>query len=242
MKSGIYTIFCTETNKYYVGQSLNVENRLKEHLRKLKNNNHINTSLQEDFNLYGEDSFILKKIKDVEKQFLNVMEGYYIDYYDSLKYGYNLQNINERIRSQDRQKIIMERATREFEQCDSVNIKLNRGDVVGYTLLFHLFNMSQGYYRPSIDYGKWSEYMLDILKSNIEAFNDILTKLMARLHIEIINQLSCKFKHVLITDLMVIPSNKSEFIPGINKLTILVEYRTFKDEDFKNKTMTVNVV
>lgn len=53
MESGIYKIVCNATQGVYIGQSIDVDNRLKTHLNELKNNNHCNKELQEDFNTYG---------------------------------------------------------------------------------------------------------------------------------------------------------------------------------------------
>ena len=36
--SGVYQIYNTETNKRYIGSSIDVQRRLKEHLRNLKAN------------------------------------------------------------------------------------------------------------------------------------------------------------------------------------------------------------
>lgn len=44
--SGVYQIYNTETNKRYIGSSIDVERRLKEHLRNLKANRHCNQHLQ----------------------------------------------------------------------------------------------------------------------------------------------------------------------------------------------------
>ena len=38
--SGIYKIYCKNTNKYYIGQSVNIKNRLNQHMNELKNNKH----------------------------------------------------------------------------------------------------------------------------------------------------------------------------------------------------------
>ena len=52
--SGVYQIYNTETNKRYIGSSIDVERRLKEHLRNLKANRHCNQHLQNAWNRYKE--------------------------------------------------------------------------------------------------------------------------------------------------------------------------------------------
>lgn len=54
---GIYTITNMLDNKYYVGSSLNIANRLKVHKQQLKRNTHTNTYLQNAWNKYGEANF-----------------------------------------------------------------------------------------------------------------------------------------------------------------------------------------
>lgn len=44
--SGIYQIYNPINNKRYIGSSINVERRLKEHLRNLEKNRHCNDHLQ----------------------------------------------------------------------------------------------------------------------------------------------------------------------------------------------------
>ena len=132
--SGIYKIYCKDTNKYYIGQSVNVKNRLNQHLSELKNNKHINQELQEDFNACGEDAFIFDKIKDVEEQFLNVFEKYYMEYYNSLEDGYNVIPMNNLIR--DKYKNINNIDI--LKNIDPIEVPLRIGDIYAYELLFRL--------------------------------------------------------------------------------------------------------
>ena len=127
--SGIYKIYCKETNKYYIGQSVNVESRLKTHLNELKNNKHINQELQSDFNSYGEDSFIFEKIKDSEEQFLNMFEKYYMEYYDSLTNGYNVVPMNSLVKREDKKNDI--EALRDI---DPIEVPLIAGDIYAYEI------------------------------------------------------------------------------------------------------------
>lgn len=91
MNSGIYEIKCNATNKVYIGQSIDVDNRLKTHLNELKNNNHCNKELQEDFNTYGSINFEFKIIASCEPEVLNCLEKYYIDKYSELNKSYNVK-------------------------------------------------------------------------------------------------------------------------------------------------------
>ncbi len=46
--AGVYQIYNKETNKRYIGSSINIERRLKEHKRNLKANRHPNQHLQRE--------------------------------------------------------------------------------------------------------------------------------------------------------------------------------------------------
>jgi group I intron endonuclease len=50
---GIYCIINTKNGKRYVGQSVDVGRRIREHLSELKSNTHPNKDLQEDFNKFS---------------------------------------------------------------------------------------------------------------------------------------------------------------------------------------------
>ena len=59
----IYQIINNETEQRYIGKTIDIQRRKKEHLDKLRQNNHINKKLQNAWNAYGEDafSFVYKK-------------------------------------------------------------------------------------------------------------------------------------------------------------------------------------
>ena len=49
---GIYAIHNIKTDKYYIGQSKDIEHRWKQHKSRLKNNKHENEHLQNSYNKY----------------------------------------------------------------------------------------------------------------------------------------------------------------------------------------------
>ena len=55
---GVYKIVNLAKGDCYVGQSQNVQKRIAEHFRLLRNGNHINPRLQNAFNKYGEKNFL----------------------------------------------------------------------------------------------------------------------------------------------------------------------------------------
>ena len=51
--AGIYIIRTTINSKVYIGSSINLYNRIKDHLKELRRNNHRNQLLQNHFNKNG---------------------------------------------------------------------------------------------------------------------------------------------------------------------------------------------
>lgn len=90
--SGVYQIYNTINGKRYIGSSIHIEQRFKEHLRNLRANRHVNAHLQSAWNKYGEHSFILEEIELCEPDQCLKVEQEYIDYYHAAdrKFGYNI--------------------------------------------------------------------------------------------------------------------------------------------------------
>lgn len=96
-KSGIYCLYCKDTNKYYIGKSVDISTRKYQHFFALKNNLHNNIELQNDFNKYGESSFTFKELSTCPQDALNHLEHYWISKYDSIKNGYNKNNASTKL-------------------------------------------------------------------------------------------------------------------------------------------------
>ena len=87
---GIYKILNCRSGKCYIGQSKDIELRLQQHLYALRNNNHINKKLQEDFNSDGVNSFDFFEIEEVaDDRELSIREHFHIEESNSIKNGYN---------------------------------------------------------------------------------------------------------------------------------------------------------
>ena len=52
--AGIYFVWCTATNKKYIGRAVDVHYRLAYHLLQLKRGDHPKKEMQNDFNKHGE--------------------------------------------------------------------------------------------------------------------------------------------------------------------------------------------
>lgn len=89
---GIYKITNTKNGKVYIGQSVDIDKRFKQHKKLLRENNHINYLLQDDWNVYGEDSFTFEVVEKCRSPYLNEIEQHLIKECDSTnsEKGYNL--------------------------------------------------------------------------------------------------------------------------------------------------------
>lgn len=97
-RSGIYTIINKVNGYCYIGQSMNITNRLWQHKSLLRNNHHLYKNgdlslLQKAWNKYGEEFFEFKIIEFCEVDKLDDRERYWISFYkcNHAKYrrGYN---------------------------------------------------------------------------------------------------------------------------------------------------------
>lgn len=87
----IYGIHNTKTNKWYIGSCHNMRDRMRRHYYYLSSNTHHSSKLQNSWNKYGEDSFevhILFNVDNLDTIF-EVEEGY-IKKYNSKDGGYNM--------------------------------------------------------------------------------------------------------------------------------------------------------
>lgn len=85
---GIYKIENKQNHKIYIGQSHNVERRLKEH----QNPNRYKTSgipVEYAIHVHGKENFTYEAIEECPEDKLNERESYWISFYQSDKTGYN---------------------------------------------------------------------------------------------------------------------------------------------------------
>lgn len=84
---GIYQILFISENISYIGQSINVEKRLKDHLNSFKTDKEyvdkygINERLYNFWNKYGEENFEFNILEKCTKDKLNEREKYWLDFY-----------------------------------------------------------------------------------------------------------------------------------------------------------------
>jgi len=92
---GIYKIINILNNKIYIGSSTQINKRWKKHKQCLRRNKHHSNHLQNAWNLYGEESFKIELLEQVEpsKEKLLEREDYWISFFNSANsdFGYNVR-------------------------------------------------------------------------------------------------------------------------------------------------------
>lgn len=90
-KSGIYVIECRANGKKYVGSSINMNKRWRNHVWHLTRGTHHNRHLQSAWSKYGRDQFTHSVLEIVEDpSVLLERERYHIQHLDAYCSGYNL--------------------------------------------------------------------------------------------------------------------------------------------------------
>ena len=84
---GIYCIENKVNGKKYVGQSIDIYKRWKQHRNELNNKKHRNEHLQNAWNTYKEQSFMFYILEQCDKDALNDVEIYYIKLFGGMKNG-----------------------------------------------------------------------------------------------------------------------------------------------------------
>jgi len=97
--SGVYEIYNTRTEKYYIGKSVDCFNRWQSHLQQLLYNKHHNKELQTDFSEGHYSDFQFRILKIQNKKYISNLEKETIQrYLRRKKYLYNVaQNPTKKI-------------------------------------------------------------------------------------------------------------------------------------------------
>ena len=87
--TGIYKITNIKTNQCYIGQSVDLRNRLRDHIKAGLGINSSNNKFYLELKALGPEAFMYEIIEECPRIALNERERYWIDFYDSTNFGYN---------------------------------------------------------------------------------------------------------------------------------------------------------
>lgn len=82
--SYVYCILNTQTNRRYVGSTINYSHRKADHIHRLRKGNHYSQAMQNDYDEFGESSFVVFKLEEVltfDNKELFEREQYWMDKY-----------------------------------------------------------------------------------------------------------------------------------------------------------------
>lgn len=96
---GIYKITNNINKKIYIGQSVNIQRRFKEHC----NPNKI-SAISQAIKKYGKENFSFEVIEECKISQLDSRESYWIEYYDAVNCGYN-RTLNTVVESHSRNEV-----------------------------------------------------------------------------------------------------------------------------------------
>lgn len=105
---GVYKITNDINGKVYIGQSINVKARWKDHEHSLNRKDSRCTLLQRAWNKYGEENFSFEILELCPEDMLDSVEIKYINLYDSHNNGYNIEpggNKNKHLSEETKKKI-----------------------------------------------------------------------------------------------------------------------------------------
>lgn len=105
---GVYKIVNNINGKTYVGQSINIKARWKDHINTLNRNDSHSVLLQRAWNKYGPENFSFEVLELCPEDMLDEVEVKYINFYDTIKNGYNIEsggNKNKHLPEETKRKI-----------------------------------------------------------------------------------------------------------------------------------------
>lgn len=99
---GIYKITNKVNGKCYIGQSINIDKRIKEHFWKATCEKDVsfNSILHQAIRKYGKDNFICEVLQECSIEDIDKLEQQYIKEYNSVTpYGYNIMFGGQKVRA-----------------------------------------------------------------------------------------------------------------------------------------------
>lgn len=89
---GIYKVTNTTTNEVYIGKSVSIGDRIVTHIKAVYRQGTIGSpQLTAAIQKYGISSFTWEILEEVDRETLSEREKFYIEFYDTVNYGYNMR-------------------------------------------------------------------------------------------------------------------------------------------------------
>lgn len=86
---GIYKITCLTTDKAYIGQSVDVKERFRQHIKSALSHTTTSNKLYQEMKKYNPYDFTFELLEQVPRTELNERETYWISFYKTNDYGLN---------------------------------------------------------------------------------------------------------------------------------------------------------
>ena len=86
---GIYKITCIPTEKIYIGQSVDIKTRFKDHIKAGLSHSPASNKLYSEMQKQGCENFTFEILEEVPRDKLNERESYWINFYRTKEYGLN---------------------------------------------------------------------------------------------------------------------------------------------------------
>lgn len=126
-KSGIYKIqSIAEPEKFYIGSSVNIQSRKRQHFSMLKLNKHDATYLQNYYNKHGKESLVFHIIEECCQEKLTQREQYYIDILNPIFNSRKNAESNYGHKFSEEVKQNMSNAQKEWRKGKNLSIKLTK--------------------------------------------------------------------------------------------------------------------
>ena len=86
---GIYKITCISSEKSYIGQSVDIKERFKQHIKTALSSAPSTNKLYQEMKQYKPSDFLFEILEEVPRASLNERETYWINFYKTKEYGLN---------------------------------------------------------------------------------------------------------------------------------------------------------
>lgn len=87
---GIYKITCLTSGKAYIGQSVDIQTRFKDHITAGLSSAPSTNKLYQEMKKYQPSDFLFEILEEVDRSLLNERELYWIDFYKTKDFGLNV--------------------------------------------------------------------------------------------------------------------------------------------------------